>query len=41
MESIADAIQGLVALLGGLAFLGLLAVGGYFYVRKSGGYRGY
>lgn len=41
MESIAGAIQVLVALLGGLAFLGLLAVAGYLYVRKSGGYRGF
>lgn len=41
MESIAGAIQGLVALLGGLAALALLAVGGYVYVRKSGGYRGF
>jgi hypothetical protein len=41
VESIADAIRGLVALLGGVAFLGLLAVAAYFYVRKSAGYRGY
>lgn len=41
MESIAGAIQGLVALLGGVAVLGVLAVAGYFYLRKTGGYRGY
>lgn len=41
MESIAGAIQGLVALLGGVAALGVLAVAGYLYLRKTGGYRGY
>lgn len=41
MESIAGAIQGLVALLGGVAALGVFAVAGYFYLRKTGGYRGY
>lgn len=41
MESISGAIQGLVALLGGVAVLGFLSVVAYMYVRQKGGYRGY
>jgi uncharacterized iron-regulated membrane protein len=41
MEALAGSIKALLAVVFGLAGLFIVGVGFYFWLRKSGGYRGY